>query len=431
MGKLAISGGVPIRTKNYPVWPQVDQKDINAVSDVVKSGKWWMFAYEYDPAAGNIGSGRSKDVELEDTFKQMQHADNAIAVSNGTVALDIACKVAGLKPGDEVITTPYTFVASSSCVLNSMAIPVYVDIKPENLTINPDLIEDAITERTKAILPVHFGGAFCDMDKINRIAKKHNLLVIEDSAHMPGASLKKHRFAGTLGDIGIFSFQNSKILTCGEGGMITTNDEKMAEMCWSMRHMGRSKYGGWYETIMVGTNSRMTELQAALLLSQMEKFDRQNMIRRRNGRKFFEDISNIQGIDPPEYHPDTENDIYYLACLRYNKEEWDGIPRDNVIKALKAEGIPVSGGYEYPLYKNPVFQTLDFDSTSSPYSIGRKRQVTKYSEYEKRCPVAEHVTKEGAIWLANELFLGSENDTRDIYRAFEKVYENREEIKDL
>jgi len=431
MKKLAINGGKPVRTKPYPAWPQVDEDDVQAVSEVVRSGKWWMYAYEKDPAGGVGGNGRSKVSILEREFARIHNVKHAIAVSNGTVALDIACKAAGLKPGDEVITTPYTFIASSSCALNALSIPVYVDIKPENLTINPDLIEGAITERTKAIIPVHFGGVFCDMDKIKSIARKHNLLVIEDSAHMPGASLKVRRFAGSLGDIGIFSFQNSKILTCGEGGMITTNSDEMADKCWSLRHMGRARYGGWYETVMVGTNNRLTELQASLLLSQLKKFFKQNEIRRHNAKILFSELSSIEVITPPAYHPDTENDIYYLVCLLYNREKWDGAPRENVIKAVQREGIPVSGGYEYPLYKNPVFKNIDFNSPQSPYNIGRTKPVKPYDEYENECPVAEHVCKEGTIWLTNELLLGNEEDTRDIVRAFEKVYENRKEIMNL
>lgn len=429
MEKPALLGGKPIRNIPYPQWPQVDERDVEALAEVVRSGKWWMYAYKKDPAAGTSSSGISRVEVLEDKFRDMHSVKHAIAVSNGTVALDIACKAIGLDPGDEVITTPYTFVATSSCVLSAYALPVYVDILPENLTINPGLIESAITDRTRAIIPVHFGGAFCDMDSIREIAKKHNLWVIEDSAHMPGSSLKIGRYAGTLGDIGIFSFQNSKNLTCGEGGMIVTNNDELAEIAWSLRHMGRAKHGGWYETERVGTNSRLTELQAALLLSQLEKFPAQNETRRKNGRLLFERLKDLPGIYPPLYHPETENDIYYLVALRYRKVEWDGTPRDTLIKAVKAEGIPVSGGYEYPLYKNPLFHTIDFNNRYSPYIMGRTNPVANYDLYEKTCPEAEYACKEGTIWLSNELLLGTEEDTMDIVRAFEKVYRYRDQIR--
>ena len=161
----------------------------------------------------------------------------------------------------------------------------------------------------------------------------------------------------------------------------------------------------------------------------MRKFEKKNNIRRENGKILFRELSELEGIDPPEYHPDTERDIYYLVCLRYDREKWDGIPRKNVLKAIQAEGIPVSGGYVYPLYKNPMFQNIDFDSPSSPYRLGRKRALRNYLDYKQDCPVAEYVCAEGTIWLTNELLLGSIEDTRDIIRAFKKVFKNRNEIK--
>ena len=430
MGNLAITGGEVLRKTPFARWPEVDESDKKIIQEVVESGNWWMYAYNSDELT-LPDKGVSKVESFEKAFKEMLHLKHALAVNSGTSALDICCRVVGIAPGDEVITTPYTFVATTTCILNSYALPVYVDIDPETFTINPDLIEEAITKKTKAIIPVHFGGVLCDMDKIRNIAEKYNLKIIEDAAHVPSASLKGDRFAGGLGDIGIFSFQQSKILIAGEGGIITTNDDELAELVWSYRHVGRTKKGEWYEHSRLGWNYRMTEFQGAILISQLAKLKGQNEKRNKNAAVLLKALKLIPGITTTSYHPETENYVYYLVCLRYNKNLWDGVHRDNVVKALNAEGIPVKVGYKYPLYKNTLFETIDFNSPFSPYRLGRDKPINSFANYAEKCPKAEQLCKEESIWLPHELLLGTEKDITDIVRAFEKVYENREELHEL
>ena len=428
MSSLAIKGGPRLRTAPFPRWPQVDDKDEASVQEVVRSGNWWMYSYGTDEFAGTV-KGSSRVQAAEKAFAEMHNARYAYATTSGSACLEIACRAIDLQPGDEVITTPYTFVATSTCILNALAIPIYVDIEPETYNINPDLIEAAITDRTRAIIPVHFGGCFADMDRINAIARRHNLRVIEDAAHAHGASLKDGRGAGTLGEVGIFSLQQSKILTCGEGGMITTNDPELADLCWSLRHYGRSQTGKWYEHFRLGWHYRMTEMQGALLLSQMAKLAGQNEIRRRNARILYDELPRIPGIAPVLQRPETDRDVYYVLCLRYDAAQWDGISRNAVVDALIAEGIPAFAGYSFPLYENPMFETIDFNSAQSPYHIGRNRDVASFREYRARCPVTERACHEESIWLTHDLLLGNAEDTRDIVRAFEKVREHREELR--
>ena len=426
--KLAINGAKPVRQKTYPRWPEVDESDERSVMSVVRSGNWWLYAYSKEEFATS-GEGCSQVVAFENEFAKMHNSKHAYTVSSGTGALEIACRAIGLEPGDEVITTPYTFVATSSCILNAGAIPVYVDIEPDTYNLNPDLVEDAVTDRTRAIIPVHFGGIFADMEKLRKIAKKHRLKIIEDAAHSHGASLKGNQWAGTLGDIGIFSLQESKLLTAGEGGVITTNDEELAELSWSLRHCGRLREGKWYEHSRVGWNYRMTELQGALLMSQLKKLPMQNERRRANARILYRELTAVPGVQMNRQRPATEHDVYYLFCLRYDPERWDGISRLKVVQALNAEGIPISEGYNFPLYENPLFRNVKFNKPGSVYLTDRARPIRDYRTYRESCPVAERACRIESMWIAQNLLLGSEDDTRDIVRAFERVYANRSELR--
>jgi dTDP-4-amino-4,6-dideoxygalactose transaminase len=427
MSTLAIKGGTPLKTNRFPRWPQVDARDEEKVLEVVRSGNWWMYSYGTDEFAETV-KGTSRVMAAEKEFARLHHVKHALATASGSASLEIACRAIGLKPGDEVITTPYTFIATSTCILNAGAIPVYVDIEPDTYNLNPDLIEAAITERTRAIIPVHFGGFICRMDAINAIAKKHNLKVIEDAAHAHGASLTGNRFAGSFGDMAIFSLQQSKVLTCGEGGMTTTNNDATAELTWSLRHYGRTKTGKWYEHFRLGWHYRMTELQGALLLTQMEKLEAQNAIRRRNAHLLEKEFSSIPGVRPIIKHPETERDVYYVWCLRYDPGAWDGVGKSKVVAALGAEGIPVFGGYSFPLYENPLFQNIDFNGQDSLYHMGRSKPLGDFRDYGARCPVTERACRDESIWITGDMLLGTEEDTRDIVRGFRKVYEHRKEL---
>jgi len=430
MAKLAVRGGDPVRSSPFPVWPEVTREDEDAVASVVRSGHWWMYAYGSGELAGESLEGGSRVEAFERAFSEAQHVEHCFATTSGSGALEIACRAIGLQPGDEVITTPYTFVASSSCILNALAIPVFVDIEPETYNIDPNLVEEKITDRTRAILPVHFGGNIADMSKLTAIARRNGLKIIEDSAQAQGASLKGDRWAGGLGDIGIFSLQQSKLLTCGEGGIVSTNNQDLAELAWSLRHYGREEQGLWYEHFRLGWHYRMTELQGALLLTQLSKLPEQNERRRKNAASLFRMLDSVPGIVPCRQNLEADRQVFYLVILRYNPEAWDGLSRDALLEALRAEGIPCLEGYTFPLYENPLFASINFNDRSSPYRIGREGEVN-FRDYRGTCPVAERACREESIWLTHDLLLGDERDTADIAQAFEKIYENRQELIDL
>lgn len=418
MPELATKGGTPVRTRPYPKWPEVDERDERAVLEVVRSGRWWMYSYGADEFAGTV-KGTSRVEAFEKAFAAFQHSPHAIATSSGSACLEIACRALGLEPGDEVITTPYTFVATCTCILNAGAVPVFVDIEPDTYNIDPREVEKAITGKTRAIIPVHFGGNIADMNSLATIAAKHNLAIIEDAAHAHGASLAGDRWAGTLGDIGIFSLQQSKLLTCGEGGVITTASDELADLSWSLRHYGRTRTGKWYEHFRLGWHYRMTELQGALALTQLEKLPAQNARRQANAKILFNELRSMPGFSLCAQNPETEQAAYYVLCARYDAEQWDGIPREALIEAVAAEGVPLFAGYSFPLYRNPLFGALPRYHAASRIDFG---------SCAERCPVTERACARESVWLTQDLLMGSSEDTLDIVRAIEKVYDNRREL---
>lgn len=415
MGKLAIQGGTPSFDVAAATWPEWGDAETTAVTRVIESGKWWMYDYSGEQLSSAGDSAQISRVEaMERRFAAAHAARHALAVSSGSNALEVCVRALGIAPGDEVITTPYTFFATSSCVLNAGAWPVYVDIDPETYNIDPRRIEEAITERTRAIFPVHFGGEIADMDAINEIACRHELIVIEDAAQAQGVSLEGDRYAGTLGLGGTFSFQASKCLSCGEGGLITTNDDAFADACWSLRHCGRGREGLWYEHFRLGWNFRMPEVSAALLLAQLDRLDEQNQRRMRNVRHFLGLIESLDGLTAVKPHPRAKVRNHYLVMLRYDAEKWQGVSRDRFVEALVAEGVPALTGYTFPNFENPVFQTLN-----SPID---------YAAAAVQCPTAIKACREEAIWLMHPLFLGDEAVAGAIADAIFKVRENIGEL---
>lgn len=429
MGELALLGGKKAVSGALPSWPIWDRTDEAALLEVLRSGKWWMYAYGEGELSSeaHAAAQRSQVEQFEEEFAALHRVRFGRAVTNGSVALDICMRAIGLQAGDEVITTPYTFFATSGCILNANALPVYVDIDPETYNLDPRRIEEAITNRTRAILPVYFSGEIADMDAIRAIAKKHSLRVIEDAAQSQGVSLRGGRYAGLLGDAAIFSFQASKCLTCGEGGMILTDNEDMAEAAWSLRHYGRTRTGLWYEHHRLAWNSRMSELQAALLRTQLRRLPEQNAIRMRNVRYFLGQVGCIEGITPVKLHPQGENHSHYLVMLRYDSRAWGGLPRARFLEALAAEGVAATGGYSFPSFENPVFQNLDLSSPRSVYMLGRSRPID-YRSFAERCPVARRACREEAVWLMHSLFLGTIQQVDMILDAFRKVREHHNKL---
>lgn len=396
---LAIDGGTPVRTRPWPPWPVFGEAEEQALLEVLRSGQWWSV-------------GGSKVCEFEEAFARFHEAQFAVCVTNGTAALEVALRAARIGCGDEVIVPPYTFIATATAVLAVGATPVFVDVEEESLNIDPTKIEEAITPRTRAIIPVHIGGCPADMDGVLEVARKHNLLVIEDAAQAHAAEWKGRK-VGAIGDMGCFSFQASKNLNAGEGGAVVTNSPHWADMVWSVHNVGRVRGGRWYEHHVLGSNFRMTEFQAAILLCQLQRLPEQTERRTRNAQILSQLLAQIPGIRPPQPDPRVTRHAYHLYIFRYNKEAFGGRSREEFIKALNAEGVPCSAGY-VPLYKERVF-------LNRPQSTDLC-QMSRWKDYSSvHCPVCERACYEEAVWLYQNMLLGDEQDMADIATAIAKV----------
>jgi len=401
MAKLAIKGGTPAHTTGWSGWPIVDEREIKAVADVVRSG-----IFGFGP----------KVAEFEAKFAEYMDAKYGICTNSGTTSILTALIAAGVGAGDEVIIPPYTFIATASAVLDVNGTPVFADIDPDNYCLSPESVEQMITEKTRAIITVHLGGCPTDMDVIMDLAKKHDLIVIEDASHAHGARYKS-KGVGALGNMGCFSFQSSKNLNCGEGGIVLTNDRALYDRC-SAHHNSRRLPSEAIGDVgdIVGTNFRMTEFQGAILLAQFGRFDEQSNIRDENGMFLTEQLRQIGGFNIPRPSYVTRHG-YHFICITYESEGFKGLSIGDFIDALNAEGIPCSGGYG-PLYRDGIFQ--------SPITY---RPVTRNPDYYSNLylPVTEELSRK-TIWIFHSVLLGSKRDMEDIVDAVVKIKENVDEL---
>ncbi|MFH1007944.1 MAG: DegT/DnrJ/EryC1/StrS family aminotransferase, partial [Candidatus Latescibacterota bacterium] len=277
-GTLAINGGTPVRDVNknpWPIWPRHNESERQAVMRVADSGHWQM---------------GPEVAAFEEQFADYVQAKHAICVMNGTVTMEIGLRAFGVGAGDEVIIPAHTFIATALAVLMVNATPVFVDSEPEHYNIDPEAVEKAVTERTRAIIPVHIGGAPCDMDAILDIARRHDLHVLEDAAHAHGSEWKGRRI-GAISELASFSFQTGKVITAGDGGALTTDDDDLAGKCRSLRQFG---YG--YKEPLTTSNYRLTEFQGALLQVQLGRLDEQTRVREENARYLGASLSQIEGV---------------------------------------------------------------------------------------------------------------------------------------
>jgi len=408
LAKLALKGGKPVREKPFPKWPVFDDRELKALKEVLESGFWGV-------------RGKRKE-EFERRFAAYQHAKYGVAVANGTAALEISLRSLGIGCGDEVIVPSYTFIATAMAVLYVNAIPVFADIEPETYTIDPKSVESLISDKTKAILPVHIGGRPADMDALLSIAKKNDLHIVEDACQAWGAEWRGRR-VGAIGDMGAFSFQSSKNITSGEGGIIVTNSEELYVKAWSLHNCGRLPQKSWYEFHLPGTNYRMTEFQAAILLVQMERFEEQTKMRMENARYLSGKLSKIDGVTPLKEDERITRHAYHLYIFKINPEAFGGASKFVIAKALQAEGIPASVGYSKPLHKETCLEHFKKCPLSCPY-YGKS---VNYSSV--KTPVAERACYHEGLWLPQYALLGSRDDMDDIVSAMEKVRENVEELK--
>ena len=415
-GVPAILGGQPVRTAKFPRWPVFRETDEKAVIPVLRSGVW----------------SRDKVVdEAEIRFAKLMGAKYCLATCNGTNAIITAVRSVGIEAGDEVVTTPYTFVASVLPILLANALPVFADVDPETWQINPAKIEAKVNRNTAAILPVHIIGGICDMDRINAIAAKHKLKVIEDACEAHGGEWRGKK-VGTLGDLGCFSFQNGKSLTCGEGGAVLGNDKALMDRCYSFHNMGRPhgsivpKNGEAH--VILSTKCRMAEYQASILMTQMESFDAECARRGENALYLTQRLKQIPGIVPRKDYPQVTRTAFYYYGFRYKKEQFDGLSREKFIKALNAEGVHSSDGLGViegkPMNKEGAIQ----DALKSKV-FQKVYPAAKLAAYaaENECPECDRLVEE-TVGFHQSALLGSKQDIDDICSAVTKIYENRSKL---
>ncbi|UCD37362.1 MAG: DegT/DnrJ/EryC1/StrS family aminotransferase [Fidelibacterota bacterium] len=292
--------------------------------------------------------------EFETTFAQSHDAQYALAMMNGTMALIAALKANGVGPGDEVIIPAYTFVASATAILQAGAVPIFADIDKQTFNLDPTDVAHRITSHTRAIMPVHIGGNPADMDAFGQLAKKHSLIVVEDAAQAHGAVYNGLK-AGAIGDAGSFSFQSSKNITAGEGGMLLTNSEEVYERAFEVYNCGRTLNGPWYEHVSPGLNMRMSAFQAAILLYQMPFLEEWAVTREANGRYLEEQLNTIPGITCARRYPGTTRNAYHLLIFSYDQSHFDGLSKERFLEALSAEGVVATPGYQ-PLYRLPFLK---------------------------------------------------------------------------
>ena len=405
--KPAILGGAKTCDFEWPSWPVHDQMEKAAVLEVLESGKWWF---------------GEKVRQFESEFAAFQGAKFAVTCTNGTTAIEMALRALGVVEGDEVIVPPYTFIATASAVVTVGAIPVFADIDPVTLCLDPEDIEKKISNRTRAIVPVHVAGLIADMDRINKLAAKHNLAVLEDSAHAWGSELDD-RGAGTLSRGGTFSFQETKNISAGEGGIFVTDDGDLAELCRSFTHCGRTSGSAWYDHDVLGSNLRMTEFQAAILLSQLKRLPQQVARRQANAALLNEILGGQPGIQLPATSPRMTRRSYHMFIFRVNGAEL-GISRERFIEAVNAEGVPVSAGWYRPIYKNGVFK----DAHKGPPHGIKSPLAGKSVDYSMvSCPVCERAC-EDAVWIPQNVLLAEEDHIRSLGNAILKVVKNANQL---
>ncbi len=394
---LAVDGGQPLRSSPYPSWPQWGAEEESALLDALRSGAWWA------PEGSHVK-------RFEQEFAAYHDARHGVAVVNGSAALEVCFLAAGLGWGDEVITTPYTFIATANSALLVGAIPRFVDVLPDTWNMDPAQIEEAITPRTRAIVPVHIGGEPADMDAIMDIARRYGLVVIEDACQAHGATWHGRK-VGAIGDVGCFSFQASKNITAGEGGLIVTNDDGWAERCWSVSNVGRKRQGEWYQHITLASNYRLAEWAGAVLRCQLGRLEEQAERRAANAAYLADALQEVPGLLPLVGDPRVTRNAWHLFKLWYDPARFGDRPAKEFAAAMRAEGIPLTAGYGEPLCVSEVV-------------VGRTRYIRDRlglpQEAPAACPVAAEACERG-LWVRQSALLADRADMDDVVKAALKI----------
>jgi dTDP-4-amino-4,6-dideoxygalactose transaminase len=409
MSTLAIQGGTAVRTRPFPSWPVFDELELQGLHQALEHGVW------------SAADGPNK-LRFEHEFAAYHQARHAIAVTNGTTSLELALQALGIGSGDEVIVPPYTFLATATAVLKVNATPIFADIDLATYCIDPGAVEAAITPRTKALICVHLGGHPAAMDRLLALKQRYGIAIVEDAAHAHGAAWRGQR-VGALGDLGSFSFQASKNMTAGEGGIVLSNDEQLAAMVRSLHNCGRTPEGEWYEHENLGGNERLGEFQCALLLAQLTRLPQQTAQREASAAYLDRELAAIEGISPVGHTADCTTHARHLYLLRYDAGAFGGMSRDDFVMVMRAEGIPAANGYPIPLYRQPIFTKLRFDARAIGYDPGYA--PTQYGALA--LPNVERACQE-TVWFGQNVLLGEQRDLDDILSAVHKIQRAAREV---
>lgn len=382
MADLAINGGEKSCNLNWLDWPIWDNEERKAINSVLESGEWC--------------SGE-KAIELNVKFAEFQGAKFGVTCSNGVAALEVALLALGVGAGDEVIIPSYAFITTVSAVLRVNAIPIFADILPWTLCIDHEDVEHKITNKTKAIIPVHLAGYVADMDRLREIAAEHNLFLIEDACHALGSEWMG-KGAGTLGKCGVFSIQTSKNINSFDSGFIVTDDEEVAETC-------RSFMNPAFNQITPLSNSQINEFQAAILLVQLTRLKEQTIKRQSNAGILTDGLRDVPGIYTIEHDPRMTRRSYQFFPFRISTNYLE-VSRDRFVEVLAAEGIPISAGYTTPLYKN---------------------HINTYTSGSINCPVCEQACLD-TCWISHNALL-ADNKAMDI--IIDTAYKVSDNISEL
>jgi perosamine synthetase len=408
--KPALFGGSPVHKGGWLKWPEWREAWEPPVLKVFRSGHWFR---------GSDGHVE----EFEQGYAQLVGAKRCLATASGTTALIVSLHVMEVEAGDEVIVSPYTFIASYNAILANMALPVFADTDPETLTINPASIEGQITERTRAIMPVHIFGMPCDMDPISTLASKHKLAVVEDACQAWLAEYKGRK-CGTIGELGCFSFQESKHIPSGEGGAITGMSDELIDKCSSYHNCGHSsgthKGNGFFTR---GNNYRMTQAQAVILSQQFDKLVRQTAIRRANADYLSANLGQIPGITPVRL-PQNSQAAWHLYPYRYDATQFNGLSRDKFAKAMSAEGIPCGGIYHEQYYDGLIDEAIATRGFKRLWSSERlKAYRDSFQELKGNKQVCETT-----VAMTQNMLLADRSDMDQILEAIHKIQAHSAEL---
>ncbi|MBV6431553.1 MAG: 3-amino-5-hydroxybenzoate synthase [Bryobacteraceae bacterium] len=354
-----------------PQWPIADERERELIEEVLGSRQW--------------GGYHEMVGRFEQQFARFQHCSYGVSAVNGSLTLEMLLSSLGIGPGDEVIVPAISFVATATAVSRVGAIPVFVDIEPYTFNMDPERAEGAISPRTKAILAVHFGGPPADMDRLEAIASARGLILLEDAAHAQGSEWRGRR-AGSLGLASSFSFQNGKVMTAGEGGIVLTSDESLAAAMRSFGNCGRRPGATFFHHFILATNLRLTGLQAAVLVAQLERLPSQIATRARNAARLMKELEDVEGIHWQDIDPRVTANSWYLLLGRIDERKF-GMSRDEFHSMLQGAGVPCTPFYPHTLYENPVYR-------DTPCRV-------------EPCPNAEASIRD-AFWLPHYLLMGEE-----------------------